>query len=79
MMWTRLFGLDGREIGVFSTLHELRGRVVEQCDCRSEEDVTIDDRYDADGDFVEFVVVDGIGDVGTLDRVVPEGWRAVIG
>ncbi len=76
MAATKLFTLDGREIGSFSDIEDLKwyaGALVSQ----PSEMVDIDDRYDEAGDCIEFVRVEGLGIVGTLDRPVPQGWKAI--
>ncbi len=74
----RLFALDGREVGSFDDIENLKWYAGSLAD-RQGDYVDIDDRYDASGDCIEFVTVEGVGDVGTLDRTVPVGWCAVAG
>lgn len=74
-MPTKLFTISGREIGSFQDMADLKWYAAAVADSTADH-VDIDDRYDEAGGCVEFVCVEGIGDVGTLDRPVPSGWVA---
>lgn len=58
-----------------SLMPAVRERVAEQIEC-DPDDVSIDDRYN-DGDCIEVIMVDGLGDVGTLDRKAPEWFKPI--
>lgn len=76
MAYLILYSVDGAYIDTFKSVETMRCRVASQLEC-DPTDVSLDDRYDLTGDCIEFVVVREVGDVGTLDRRVPTGWKAI--
>ncbi len=70
-MRTTLYALDGREMGSFQDMADLKWYAA-AVNSASAEEVRIDDRYnDDDGDSLEVVCIGG-ADVATLDRRAPD-------